>query len=242
MTRPALLALFLAIAPLAFAQQPVEHPRTVTTAGESVVYVVPDEVIVMLGVETFNPNLDEAKSANDARSKKLLDAIKGMGVEQRHVQTDTLQIEIRYKSSHASEGIDGYFARRAYSVTLKDARKLEPLVDTALKNGANQLMGVQYRTSELRKHRDAARKMAIKAAREKAEALASELNARIGAPRTISEGYAGGYGGWSRMNVMSQNSMQVVGQGGGGDESGETTPMGQIGITATVSVVFDLIP
>jgi uncharacterized protein YggE len=240
--KPALLALLLTLTPATLAQQPVEQPRTITTTGEAIVYVAPDEAIVTVGVETFNANLDESKSANDAASKRLLAAVKKLGIEDRHIQTDTLQLEIRYRSGRGSEGIDGYIARRTYSVTLKDVKKLEPAVDAALHNGANQLMSVQYRSSELRKHRDAARAMAIKAAKEKATALAGELGAKIGAPRTITEGYAGyggGYG-WNRMNA--QNSMQVAGGGGGGGDDNEATPLGQIGISANVSVVFDLVP
>src|SRR3954471_18886901 len=132
----ALLALLL-IAPTALAQQPIEQPRTITTTGEAIVYVAPDEVIVTLGVETFSANLDESKSANDAASKKLLAAVKKLGVEDRYIQTDVLQLEIRYRSGRASEGIDGYIAHRTYSVTLKDVKKLEPAIDAALRNGAN---------------------------------------------------------------------------------------------------------
>jgi uncharacterized protein YggE len=243
MTRPTLLTLLLTLTSAALAQQPIEQPRTITTTGEAIVYVAPDEVIVTLGVETFNANLDESKSANDAASKKLLASVKKLGVEDRHIQTDVLQLEIRYRSNRASEGIDGYIAHRTYSVTLKDAKKLEPAIDAALRNGANQLLGVQYRSSELRKHRDAARAMAIKAAKEKATALAGELSAKIGAPRTINEGSAGyGGGGWNRMNNFAQNSMQVMGGGDDGGNANEATPLGQIGISATVSVVFDLVP
>jgi uncharacterized protein YggE len=241
MVNRALFTVLLALATPAFAQ-PVEQPRTIPTSGEAVIYVVPDEVVVTVGVETFNAALDASKGANDAASKRLLGAIKALGVEDQHVQTDTLQVEIRYRSSHPSEGIEGYVSQRTYAVRLKDAKKLEALVDAALKNGANQLMGVQYRSSELRKHRDQARKLAVKAAKEKAAALGEELGVKIGAPRTISEGYGGYSGGWNRMGNynLAQNSMQVV--GGGGEESGETTPMGQIAINASVSVVFDLVP
>ena len=118
-----------------------------------------------------------------------------MGIEDKHIQTDTIQIELKYRDgSHPTQGIEGYYARRSYSVTLKDIKLLEKLTDTVLKNGANQLMGFEYRTSELRKHRDEARKMAIKACREKAEALAAESAARSGAPRNISETSYGYYG------------------------------------------------
>ena len=110
----ALVLLSVSHAPAA--QEPL--PRAISTTGEAVVNVVPDEVILGLGVETFAAKLEDAKKANDERAARLVKTIKAAGVEERYVQTDTLQLDIRYRSSHPSEGIEGYYARRAYSVTL----------------------------------------------------------------------------------------------------------------------------
>ena len=229
----------LAIASLTAAAEK-DEPRTISTTGEAVVYVAPDEAILNVGVETFSPQLDKAKEENDTLSAKLLAAIKGLGIQDKHIQTANMEIEVRYKdSSRPSYGINGYHARRAYAITLKDVKQFEKLVDTCLKHGANRLMGFQFRTTELRKHRDNARSMAIKAAKEKAVALANDLACKVGAPRTIHEGGSDYYGGWPRINVFAQNSAQVI---GGGAEGGETMPLGQIGIRANVSVTFDLIP
>jgi uncharacterized protein YggE len=82
--------------------------------------------------------------------------------------------------------------------------------------------------------------MAIKAAKEKAAALAAELDCTVGPPRTITEGYAGGYTPWMRVNSMAQNAVQDA--GGAAAEAAEPTPFGQIGVTAQVSVTFDLMP
>ena len=227
-----------------FAADPAP-PRTISTTGEAVVNVVPDEVVLGLGVETFAAKLEDAKRANDERAAKLVGVVKAAGVEEKHIQTATLQLEIRYRSNRPSEGIDGYYARRSYSVTLKQPQKLEALLDAALTGGANQILGIDYRTAQLRTHRDAARKMAIKAAKEKAVALAAELDCTVGAPRTITEGHVGytpwgGGGHWGRSNVMAQNVMQEA--GGAGVDGAEATPFGQIGINAHVSVTFDLSP
>jgi len=215
--------------------------RTITSSGESVVCVVPDEAVVSFGIESFDNDLDKAKDENDHASARLLKSIKGLGIEEKDIQADTLQVELKYRDgAHPTQGIEGYYARRSYSVTLKDIKLLEKLTDTVLKNGANQLTGFEYRTSELRKHRDEARKMAIKACREKAEALAAELGCKVGAPRTISETSYGYYGNayrWGGNNYM-QNSMQVA---AGSGEGGETMPLGQIGVHATIGVTFDLI-
>jgi uncharacterized protein YggE len=210
--------------------------------GESSIYVTPDEVIISVGVETFDRLLDKATESNDVLSRKLLAAIKEAGIEDKHLQTDNLEVSIDYHNEGAAKGIDGYRARREYRVTLKDPKKTEAVVNTALKNGANLLMGIEYRSTELRKHRDEARKMAVKAAKEKAALLTGELGEQVGRPRTISEGSFGYYGWAGRWNrgssFMGQNSFQVQNDGAG--VAGETIPIGQIAITASVSVTFDL--
>jgi len=87
-------------------------PRSISTSGESIVYVTPDEVGVSFGIETFDPDLDKAKALNDANGGRLLKAIKGLGIEDKHIQTDNLQIDIQYRSNRAWNDIQGYFARR----------------------------------------------------------------------------------------------------------------------------------
>lgn len=222
-----------------------EPPRTISVTGESLVNVVPDEVSVQFGVETFDANLDEAKSANDAASAKLVKAIKDTKlIEEKHLQADHMQIEVVYRPMGPREGIAGYLARRGYSVVLKNPKEFEKLIDTALKNGANRLMGFEFRTTELRKHRDVARSLAIKAAKEKAIALAKDLDCRIGSPRTINES-GGYYGYWGSSwggyrGAMSQNTMQD--SGAAASAGGEAMPLGQIGVRAQVNVTFDLIP
>jgi len=247
---PNLIVQLLFVDPCLFAQEaspPRENLRTINTQGEATVYVRSDEVIVSLGVETFNASLDEAKADNDARCTKLLKTIKDLGIEDKYIQTDTLNVDIAYKDyGHISHGVEGYFARRGYSITVKDTKVLEDLISSALKNGANRLMGIEYRSTELRKHRDEARKMAIKAAREKAVELAGELEMKVGKPRTITESPSAGYWnyrnwwGWGGNNAwQTQNAAQAAQAGGSGEEAG-TTPMGQIAIRAAVNVTFDL--
>jgi uncharacterized protein YggE len=226
------------------AQAPADPPRTITTNGEAVVYVAPDEVILNVGIETFDAQLERAKAQNDAAGQRLVSAVRELGVADKHVQTAQLEVAIHYKDRGGPiAGIDGYFARRSYSITLKKPDDFEKLVSTAIANGANQIHGFQFRTTELRKHRDQARSMAIKAAKEKAMALAGELDCRTGAPRTINDsGGWYGYYGWAGGNrFMSQNAIQDMG-GGGGGTGGDVLPLGQIEVRASVQVSFDLIP
>jgi uncharacterized protein YggE len=215
---------------------------SISSSGEATVYVTPDEAVISLGVEILHKDLDQAVAQNDEASNRLMKAIKQFGVESRDIQTDHVNVSIRYDSNQHLT-VEGYVARRSYSVTLKEIGKLEGLVQTALKSGANTLTGVEFRTTKLRKYRDQARSLAIKAAKEKAVALATDLECRVLAPRTIQEAggswaYCGGPN-W-RGNIVSQNAVQFAPEGGGAD--GDTMPLGQIAVYASISVTFDLDP
>jgi len=236
---PLLLLTSMALPALA---QPMvrEEPRTISSTGEAVVFVVPDEVVINFGVETFDANLDKSKSSNDKFAAALVQAVKDLKVEPKHISTDVMTVDIRYRSSTPLI-LEGYVCRRAYSVKLRDVTLFEKFIDTILKNGANQLHGFDFRSTELRKHRDQARKMAIIAAKEKANDLAKELECRVGKPRTIAEGYSGGYGGsFNRMNSFGNAQVQVQGEAVAGAGNDDTLPLGQIAIRASVSVTFDL--
>jgi uncharacterized protein YggE len=236
--------LFFALAlPLPAQLDRAPDRRTISTSGEAVVYVVPDQAIVSFGVETFDKDLDKAVAANAAACAKLVKALKEMNIEDKYVATDVVSVTIGrdYRPRHTDE--DGFTVTRSYAVTLKDVKQLEKLIQSALHNGANLLRGVDFQTTELRKHRDAARQMAIRAAKEKAALLAKELQCNVGKPRAINEtgfsywGYSNRYNSYGNVQAQSQ---VASGAGDAGGEGGEAMPLGQVGVRATVSVTFDL--
>lgn len=222
--------------------------RSISVNGEAVIYVVPDQAIVRLGIERFDPALAVASSANAATGVQIVKALRALGLEEKDIQADHEEVEIVYPKDGVAAGIAGYRVRRLYALTVRNVHRLEEVIGAALKKGANHLEGYELRTNELRKYRDEARKQAITAAREKAEALAGELGCTVGAPRSIGESYYGWFGtrgswgswGYSASNQMSQNVSFSA--GGGSGEGNASSPLGQIGVRAQVGVTFDLIP
>jgi len=104
---------------------------------------------------------------------------------------------------------------------------------------------VDFRTTELRKHRDEARALAIKAAQEKAAALAGELGQTIGQPITISENQSSWwswYGSWWGYRWGGSATQNVVqNAGGSGATLGDSAlAPGQIAVNASVTVEFEL--
>lgn len=218
----------------------------ISVSGDAEIKVVPDEVVITVGVETLDKDLAQAKAENDQKVKGIIEAAQKLKVDAKNIQTDYISIQPEYESGSfkfQGRGASGFYVRKTLAITLKDISKFEELLGSVVSAGANYIHGIEFRTSELRKYRDQARALAIKAAQEKATALAKELGRSVGRPHSIQEGRIGwysGYGSWwgSRWGgQMSQNVSQNVNSPAQGES---TVPLGQISVTASVSVSFEL--
>jgi uncharacterized protein YggE len=213
--------------------------RQITVTGDADVLVKPDEAVVRFSVQTKDKDLDDAVGQNDSRTARVLKAMKKLGVSARHIKTDHMNIWPEYH--HYESKVKAYRIRKSITVTVKDTDKLEKVLKEAIDAGANGIDGVQFRSTDLRKHKDKARLMAVKAAKEKAVDMAGALGQKIGRPRTISEqpsNFNGWGGWWGYGNVTAQNAVQNVGPAQGA--TGEITALGQIRINAKVMVAFEL--
>jgi uncharacterized protein len=239
-----LLAVLALVAPAAAAPD-TPSGRAVTVTGDAEVKVPPDEVILTLGVETWDKDLAVAKRRNDEIVSRVLKVAESHAVAPQHVQTDYVSIEPRYRLGTYEPGdFIGYFVRKTIVITLKDITAFEKMLSDALEAGVTHVHGIEFRTSELRKHRDAARALAIRAAWEKAIALASELGQEVGRPNDIREEYNGWwspYNSWWGRGWGALGATQNVIQESGVPQGMESTlAPGQISVNARVTVSFEL--
>jgi uncharacterized protein YggE len=217
---------------------------TISVAGEAEVRVVPDEAILTLGIETWHHDLSTAKRRSDQRTAQIIDVARKYGLPEKYIKTDHISIEPRYRDSYYREDLEGYLVRKSIVLTVRDLETFDDLLTDAIDAGANVVLGIQFRTTELRKHRDRARELAIGAAREKAEDLAQVLDRGLGNPQSIQEEHVGwwswyGAGWWgSHWNSASQNIVQNI-SGDSLPTDGSIAP-GQITISAQVRVTFQL--
>ncbi len=228
----------------AFSQQPPQRPM-ISVSGSAEVKVAPDEIYLRLGVETRHESLEEAKKQNDERVAMALTFLKAGEVRSKDVQTDFISIEPTYDSNLSRTKPVTFIVRKSIEVKLTDTQSLEGLLTGLLTNGVNHVHGMEFRTSQLRKHRDTARAMAIRAAKEKANAMASELGVKCGKVHTVSANDHGGwwsssgnYSGGRYGGGMYQNAVQNV--GGSAETDASTLSVGQISVSATVNVSFFL--
>ncbi len=213
---------------------------TISVSGTAEVRVAPDEVNLRLAVESRDPKLDAAVKQNDERTAAVLKFLKDSGIAAKDIQTDYVEIEPHYNNDRRGQQLvpEYYRVRRNLGVRLRKVSQFDQVLTGVLQHGVNYVLGIDFRTTELRKHRDTARQMAIRAAKEKATALAAELDVKVGKAQSINEQTGGGWWGWSNANALVQNSFQEAPPGGG--EGDGNLSVGMINVTATVNVTFAL--
>lgn len=216
----------------AMAQIQPQLPPLINVTGVGEVKVQPDEIVLNIGIDVRHKNLDEARKQSDDKVKALLQYLKKANIDSKYIQTTNLSVYPNYVGEFGQTSPEFYMVQRSVSVTVKEVKRFDEMLTGIYQAGANRVEGIEYRTSELNKHREQARKLAIQAAKQKATALTNELGTRIGRVYNITENTSEGY---PRPLYKANRMMEA---GAAADASGPTIAVGQIIISASVDVSF----
>lgn len=226
-----LLSLLLVTAALAAEEN--TPARVVRVTGTAEVKVVPDRAVIEVGVEKQNASASAAKHAEDAAARKILAVLHANEIDEKDIQTTYLSLQ--QQSSYVKKEKVYYFvAAQTMTITVRDLSKLDALLEALVRSGGNEIDSIRYETSEMRKYRDQARDLAVKAAREKAEALAKALGQDIGKAQSIEEVPETNYGYSRYVANFSGNETPRAKAVGPSIAAGQTT------ISASVTVQFEL--
>ncbi|MBI5762668.1 MAG: SIMPL domain-containing protein [Planctomycetes bacterium] len=219
----------------------VEMIPSIEVSGTGELKVVPDEIVLLFGIETQDMSLDKAKAENDSRTRRILSLVKELRIDPKDVQTDYVKISPEYEREDSKTVFKGYEVSVSIQVLLHDTTRYDELVTKALSAGANRLYSVDFRSSEARKHREEARRLALIAARKKAERMAAALDCRIGKPLSIVENHQSSLLFGSGQFISNTAQATEEEPSGNSDSDQSTLALGRISVKATVSVRFELI-
>lgn len=227
------------------AQQAAPEPPLISTTGTAEILVTPDLADLHFEVEVRHADLATARKQQSERVAKVLAAIRALGVAGADLQTADISVVPNYTANDRERletaEVRFFTVSQNIAVTLRDVKKVPDFIGAATTAGATEARFAGLRTTQLRKHRDAARANAIKAAREKAVALAAVLGVRVGKPYRIFEGAAPWSLGSNAGSPAQTPQNSVVPQH---DEEPDDSPggatfaRGTISVTATISVSF----
>ena len=217
-------------------QNASERPL-ITVTGQAEVMAVPDEVVFNLNSTTIDKNLLTAQQKTDEVVRNVLELARKYQIPATQVQTGYITLQERYSDEAATRQprvFIGYAVSKSIAIILRDVSKAESLLSEVFRTGITRINSVDFRTTQNRKLKDQARLLAVKAAQEKARAIAGEIGQSIGKAYTITEEELRPYAGYSSNTVDGFTS--------GGSFSDQPSPiaLGQISITARVTVSFEL--
>jgi uncharacterized protein YggE len=205
---------------------PDQTPR-ITVDGRGSLTERPDMAGVSFGVYGLNQDLHTAKSGVDAAIGRLLKVADALGVDKKDVTASSLYVGPHY-TDDTSHTFLGYEVIRAVDITLRDLARLEELIDSAIRAGANRDFIISLKASGEGALRERATMLAVEDAKAQAARIAGAFGMKLGAVRTISPG----------SRSVSSFAATSVSRGVG---TGTFLPS-SITVAAEVSVTFMLVP
>ena len=239
MMKTILLLVTLAFAAVpAFAQNNIEPPL-ITVTGQAEVRVPPDEVLFTLAVENVDKDMLVANKKTDDSVKQILAIARRHNVKPEDVQTSNISVQPKYNTDdmeyearrNVKRVLIGYQVSKTVAVRLREISRFDEMLADILKAGITRLSNMEFRDSQLRKHRDEARRMAMRAAKEKADLMAREIGQSIGPAYSITE---------TTRDYAPRAMQNVSSDAGEAGESESALAPGTLSVTAQVTVRFRL--
>jgi uncharacterized protein YggE len=227
--KKAVLILIVMFSTMTQAQEQKQIPQ-ISVSGDGKVMVKPDHVIINFGVNNVGKDATEVKKLNDETVDKVVKFIKKFGIASTDFQTTNVSLNRNYDFEKKKYN---YQASQSISITLKDIAKYDSLMMGLVDNGINNIDNVEFKSSKIEEYKSEARKLAMKDAKHKAEDYVSVLNQKIGKAILINDSTQTYY-----PQPMYKADMMVAAAAEMAPR--ETIAVGQIEVTATVSVSFIL--
>lgn len=257
----ALVAVLLATAPVACAQMPfasaatpmlaspaamamnhnsIQPETTLTINAEAKINVAPDIAYITAGVTEERATASEAMAAQAAAMNGVFSALEAAGIAAKDMQTSGLSLYPRYDylevtqrdgSVRGEQKLAGYVASNNITARVRKLDTLGATIDSLVKAGGNTFSGVTFALDNDKDLKNQARTQAMKEALAKAELYANAAGLKVARIVTISEGYE-----YSPQPVMMARAEMAM-------DAGAPTPVaaGEVGVTASVSVLFELV-
>src|SRR5882762_10865437 len=123
-------------------------PAAISVTGEATVSVPPDQARIDGGVTSDAKTAREASDANNAAMGKVLQALKGAGIEEKDYQTSRLSLQPQSAPNRSGPpAIVGYRASNRVTIRLRDVTKVASVIDTLVGAGANDIGGINFMVS-----------------------------------------------------------------------------------------------
>jgi len=188
MKTPALALAFLFSTAPAFAQQQPPPPaQVIVTSGEATVKRAPDRVWVTIAAESRAKAAAEAQRMNAEAMSAVLDKIKGADIPADAIQTTGYNLQPEFDYAGGRQTLRGYVARNQVQVRIDALAKTGDVIAAAVATGATSVSNVRFDLKDRASAEREALRMAVRDARQRAEAAAAGASVTLGGVMRIDE-------------------------------------------------------
>jgi len=203
------------------------HSFTIT--GEGKVTGVPDVAKIQLGYSIEKKTVAEAQKDNTTKMNAIIDKLKkDFKIDPKDIQTVNYYISPQYDWSNGKQSLRGYLVSQDIAVKVRQLDSVSKVLDAAGNIGLNQVGNLTFEIDNPEKLKQAAREIALKQAKDKAEALANVVGVKLGKVISFSESSS------QPMPPIYSSYKLDAGVGGGGASPSIESGSNEITITATV--------
>jgi uncharacterized protein YggE len=161
------------------------HEGRIRVLGRAVIESTPDYATVRVGISNKAATPSAALDQNSAVARKLIEFSKKFGIEERSIQTDSVNLmpstrQVRDQNGNIRQEPDGYTANNTIRVKLTDLAQLGAYMRQILDQGATNIAGLQFGLTNFDDVAGEARTKAVEDAIQKAQGLAQAAKVRLG--------------------------------------------------------------
>ncbi len=216
--------------------------NSITVSGKGEAFAVPDLATFSFSVSADAKTVAEAQSKVTTKIDAIISKLTDLGIEKKDIKTSDYNVypKYTYSSSPCSPNYcppskqtqDGYTASHSISVKVRKTDDAGLALAAAGDAGATNLSSISFTIDDIDQITTEARAMAIKDAKDKAEALSDELDVDLVRVVSYSDGSEG-----SPMPYYSERSVagnMTV------DAKAPTIPTGENKVSIVVNVTYEI--
>ncbi len=219
----------------------LERSRTISVQGVGKVTVSPDIASFSITVSELAETTREAQLETNEKVGQLLTMIRNVGVEDKDLATTALEFYPEYRWKENEQILLGQRVRQTIHVTVRgigdDSALLGQLIDVLGTVTNISMSSIQFSKEDTSVEYAESRVLAMQKAMQKASEYAQAAGMKLGKPLSVSDYSASDYQGAVRNTMaksagapMMMESMAVA-----------DVPTGELDISSSVSVVFELL-
>ena len=238
-----LLALFLLVSTWdkAFGRDISDPYNTITVEGTGSSAMVPDTARITFTVMESASQVAAAQEAATTKTDAALEALEGMGIEERDIKTLSYNVSPKYEYPQPCYGgicqpsaprIVGYDVSQTIEVKVRETEKAGEVLAALGGLGVQNISGPEFVVDDETAVKNEARAEAVEEARAKAKELAKQLGVRLGKVVSFSETMPGQpYYGYGKGGGMMDSAVA---------QSAPSLPVGENETEITVMITYEI--